>query len=34
VVGGPVSVSIEGLGYQENPVVLETRPIGHWRLEK
>ena len=34
VVGGPVSVSIEGLGTQTNPVILEDRPIGNWRLPK
>ena len=29
---GPVSVSIEGLGVQYNPVVVEERGIGEWRL--
>jgi len=31
-VAGPVSVSIEGLGTQENPVVVEEKEIGLWRL--
>ena len=31
-VAGPVSVSIEGLGRQENPVIVEDRAIGRWRL--
>jgi len=31
-VPGPVSVSIEGLGIQENPVIVEDRVIGEWRL--
>jgi len=31
-VSGPVSVTIEGLGTQENPVVVENRTIGKWRL--
>jgi len=31
-VPGPVSVTIEGLGTQENPVVVEHRTIGKWRL--
>jgi 2-keto-4-pentenoate hydratase/2-oxohepta-3-ene-1,7-dioic acid hydratase in catechol pathway len=31
-VPGPVSVTIEGLGYQENTVVVEDREIGKWRL--
>ncbi len=34
VVGGPVSVSIQGLGTQVNPVEVEERTIGNWRLEK
>lgn len=33
VVGGPVSVSIEGLGTQINPVEVEQREIGQWRLQ-
>lgn len=33
VVGGPVSVSIQGLGTQVNPVDVEQREIGNWRLE-
>ena len=32
IVPGPVSVTIEGLGTQENPVVVEQREIGKWRL--
>jgi 2,4-diketo-3-deoxy-L-fuconate hydrolase len=32
-VAGPVSVSIEGLGRQENPIVLEDRALGRWRLQ-
>jgi 2,4-didehydro-3-deoxy-L-rhamnonate hydrolase len=31
-VPGPVEVSIEGLGTQRNPVVVEEREIGQWRL--
>ncbi|HZF27984.1 MAG TPA: fumarylacetoacetate hydrolase family protein [Gammaproteobacteria bacterium] len=31
-VAGPVEISIEGLGVQENPVVVEDREIGAWRL--
>jgi len=31
-VAGPVCVSIEGLGRQENPVVLEDRALARWRL--
>jgi len=31
-VAGPVSVTIEGLGTQENPVQVEQRDIGKWRL--
>lgn len=31
-VPGPVSVTIEGLGTQENTVVVENRTIGKWRL--
>ncbi|MGS2722204.1 fumarylacetoacetate hydrolase family protein [Porticoccus sp. GXU_MW_L64] len=31
-VPGPVSVSIQGLGTQKNPVIVEDRPIGNWRL--
>ena len=31
-VAGPVSVTIEGLGRQSNPVVLEDRPLARWRL--
>jgi 2-keto-4-pentenoate hydratase/2-oxohepta-3-ene-1,7-dioic acid hydratase in catechol pathway len=32
-VKGPVVVSIEGLGRQENSVVIEDRPLGRWRLD-
>jgi 2,4-didehydro-3-deoxy-L-rhamnonate hydrolase len=31
-VAGPVEVSIDGLGTQQNPVVVEDREIGEWRL--
>jgi 2,4-diketo-3-deoxy-L-fuconate hydrolase len=31
-VAGPVEVTIEGLGTQENPVVVEQKEIGAWRL--
>jgi 2-keto-4-pentenoate hydratase/2-oxohepta-3-ene-1,7-dioic acid hydratase in catechol pathway len=31
-VAGPVSVSIEGLGRQENPIVVEDRELQRWRL--
>ena len=31
-VAGPVEIAIEGLGAQSNPVVVEDRPIGRWRL--
>ncbi len=31
-VGGPVQITIENLGTQENPVVIEEREIGKWRL--
>ena len=31
-VAGPVEISIEGLGTQENPVVVEQKPLGAWRL--
>jgi len=29
---GPVEISIDGLGTQENPVVVENKEIGSWRL--
>jgi 2-keto-4-pentenoate hydratase/2-oxohepta-3-ene-1,7-dioic acid hydratase in catechol pathway len=32
-VPGPVSVSIEGLGRQENPVIVEDKALGRWRLQ-
>jgi len=32
VVDGPVEVSIEGLGTQENPVIRKQMEIGNWRL--
>jgi 2-keto-4-pentenoate hydratase/2-oxohepta-3-ene-1,7-dioic acid hydratase in catechol pathway len=31
-VAGPVEVSIDGLGLQRNPVIVEDREIGEWRL--
>ena len=31
-VAGPVEVMIEGLGTQENPVVIEPKELGAWRL--
>jgi 2,4-diketo-3-deoxy-L-fuconate hydrolase len=31
-VSGPVEVSIDGLGVQQNPVIVEDREIGEWRL--
>jgi 2-keto-4-pentenoate hydratase/2-oxohepta-3-ene-1,7-dioic acid hydratase in catechol pathway len=31
-VAGPVEVTIEGLGTQENPVVIEQKELGAWRL--
>ena len=33
-VPGPVEVSIERLGTLVNPVVVEDRPLGHWRLPR
>lgn len=33
-VGGPVSVEIESLGRQENPVVVEQQTLGRWRLKE
>ena len=33
-VGGPVEVSISGLGTLTNPVEVEDRPIGKWRLDR
>lgn len=33
-VPGPVEVSISGLGKLSNPVEIEDRPIGQWRLEE
>jgi 2-keto-4-pentenoate hydratase/2-oxohepta-3-ene-1,7-dioic acid hydratase in catechol pathway len=32
VVDGPVEVSIEGLGTQQNPVIRKKMDIGNWRL--
>jgi 2-keto-4-pentenoate hydratase/2-oxohepta-3-ene-1,7-dioic acid hydratase in catechol pathway len=32
-VPGPVSVSIEGLGRQQNPVIVESKALARWRLE-
>ena len=31
-VGGPIEISIEGLGTQENPVIRKQMDIGDWRL--
>jgi len=31
-VAGPVEVTIEGLGTQENPVIIEDKELGAWRL--
>jgi 2-keto-4-pentenoate hydratase/2-oxohepta-3-ene-1,7-dioic acid hydratase in catechol pathway len=31
-VPGPVEISIEGLGTQQNPVVIEGQELGQWRL--
>jgi 2-keto-4-pentenoate hydratase/2-oxohepta-3-ene-1,7-dioic acid hydratase in catechol pathway len=31
-VAGPVEIEIDGLGRQENPVIVEEREIGAWRL--
>jgi 2-keto-4-pentenoate hydratase/2-oxohepta-3-ene-1,7-dioic acid hydratase in catechol pathway len=31
-VAGPVEISIEGLGTQETPVVIEPKELGEWRL--
>jgi 2-keto-4-pentenoate hydratase/2-oxohepta-3-ene-1,7-dioic acid hydratase in catechol pathway len=31
-VAGPVEITIEGLGTQENPVVVERKELGEWRL--
>ena len=31
-VGGPVEITIENLGSQYNPVIVEERKIGRWRL--
>jgi 2,4-didehydro-3-deoxy-L-rhamnonate hydrolase len=32
IVGGPVEITIEGLGTQRNPVLIETMELGQWRL--
>lgn len=32
VTGGPVEISIEKLGTQYNPIIIEQREIGKWRL--
>lgn len=32
VTGGPVEISIEKLGTQTNPIIIEQREIGQWRL--
>ncbi len=31
-VGGPVEITIEGLGTQYNPVIIEKKEIGKWKL--
>jgi 2,4-didehydro-3-deoxy-L-rhamnonate hydrolase len=31
-VAGPVEITIDGLGLQENPVVIEEKELGAWRL--
>lgn len=31
-VEGPVSIEIEGLGRQENPIIVEQTPLGRWRF--
>lgn len=31
-VGGPVTVEIEGLGRQENPIVVTDMPLGRWKF--
>jgi 2-keto-4-pentenoate hydratase/2-oxohepta-3-ene-1,7-dioic acid hydratase in catechol pathway len=31
-VAGPVEVAIEGLGVQENPILIEDKELGEWRL--
>ncbi|HEX7080653.1 MAG TPA: fumarylacetoacetate hydrolase family protein [Gammaproteobacteria bacterium] len=33
-VSGPIEISIEGLGRLSNPVVVEERPLGNWRLDR
>ena len=30
--GGPIEICIENLGIQSNPVIIEKRSIGSWRL--
>lgn len=32
-VAGPVEVAIDGLGRQENPIVIEQKELGAWRLQ-
>ena len=34
VTGGPVEISIAKLGRQYNPIIIEQRELGKWRLEK
>jgi hypothetical protein len=31
-VAGPVEICIEGLGVQENPILIEQKELGAWRL--
>jgi 2-keto-4-pentenoate hydratase/2-oxohepta-3-ene-1,7-dioic acid hydratase in catechol pathway len=33
-VSGPVEISIDGLGTLINPIIIEDKPIGNWRLTK
>jgi len=33
-VNGPVEISIDGLGTLINPIIIEDKPIGNWRLTK
>jgi 2-keto-4-pentenoate hydratase/2-oxohepta-3-ene-1,7-dioic acid hydratase in catechol pathway len=31
-VAGPIQITIEGLGVQENPILIEQKELGAWRL--
>ena len=33
-INGPVEISIDGLGTLINPIIIEDKPIGNWRLTK